>query len=258
MNEDMFSKNLEEISSAIGLAEEKGYQEFLSWFNKSGDVNKSFIRGAWDFSFYFVNPAVSKLVKNPEEKICLEIGFGGGRLLHTSRSYFKYSYGVDIHPFADLVKQTLLERCPHDDFSLIRLTEPIIPLQEGSVDYIYSFIVIQHFYSAAILMSYLDEAARILKKGGVVNLFFADMNKYPNKWTKSYIKSVISGYMELKYPPDEKTAYNTLWVSKGWMEKALSQRGFRIDGWKDSYKDVPDGYPDRLGTQAGVLAVKIK
>ncbi len=74
------------------------------------------------------------------------------------------------------------------------------------MDYIYSFIAIQHFYSAAILRSYLDEAARILKKEGVVNLFFADMNKYPDKCSKSYIKSMISGYMELEYPPDEKTA----------------------------------------------------
>jgi ubiquinone/menaquinone biosynthesis C-methylase UbiE len=257
MNEDMFSKNSAEISSAIALADKKGYQEFLAWFNKSDDVNRSFIRGAWDFSFYFINHDVSKLIKNPEKKICLEIGFGGGRLLHSSRNYFNYSYGVDIHPFADMVKQKLLERCPHDDFSLIRLTEPVIPLQEGSVDYIYSFIVIQHFYSVAILKSYLDEAARILNKEGVVNLFFADMKKYPDKRSKSYIKSMIKGYMELEYPPDEKTAYNTLWISRSWMEKALSERGFQIDSWQDSYKDVPDGYPGRHGTQSGVLAIKI-
>jgi hypothetical protein len=51
MNENMFSKNLAEISSAIALADKKGYQEFLSWLNRSDDVNRSFITRCLGFLF---------------------------------------------------------------------------------------------------------------------------------------------------------------------------------------------------------------
>ena len=165
MNErknDLFKQNVDAFSNALCKVREKGDDRFLLWFNNSESEEQSFIRGAWDFSFYFVTPTVCRFISNPEQKCCLEIGYGGGRLLNASRSYFKHSYGVDVHSFHDLVTQKLLERSPARDFTLFNLDNCKIPIADESLDYIYSFIVIQHFYGLSILKEYLEETTRTL------------------------------------------------------------------------------------------------
>lgn len=249
-----FSKNVNEMQQAIRQAKEKGYAPFLSWFNRSGNVEESFIRGMWDFAYYFITPEVCRYINKPEHKKCLEIGYGGGRLLHASRSFFRHSYGIDIHPFVDFVKQKLLDRSPVDDFTLFKIENIELPLEAKSIDYVYSFIVIQHFYSIDILDSYLNEIRRVMKPNGLVNLFFGDLSKYPSKKGRLYIKSVITGYLEEKNPPNEKTANNTLWISKRWMRKRLIELGFKLISNAQSYKRIPDGYPHKKGSQAGILA----
>jgi len=252
-----FQDNKIEISDAIGKARDKSDAAFQSWFNKSGDAEESFIRGAWDFAFYFASPAVCAVIKKPEEKRCLEIGYGGGRLLNASRNYFKYSYGVDIHPFHAEVRKELLKRAPVEDFELFRLQTEVFPLASNSIDYAYSFIVIQHFYSASILKAYLGELGRVVKPGGVANLFFADLMKYPEKGSTVFLKALTGGCLELEIPPDATTAHNTLWVTRKWMARELKAAGFKPMGYASTYKGIPEGYGKRRGQQTGILAMKV-
>ena len=249
-----FSQNKNEISDAIKSAYDKNYNSFMSWFNASESFEMSMIRGTWDFSSYFITPDVCRYISEPEKKKCLEIGYGGGRLLHASRNFFQYSYGVDIHPYSDFVRQKLIDRSPCEDFSLIQLKNDKFPLKDNSIHYVYSFIVIQHFYSIEILQSYLAEISRVLVSGGLVNLFFADLFKYSSKCSLFYLNSLMAGYMEIPNPPNEKTANNTLWVSLRWVKKRLSELGFKIISHSPSYKGIPDGYPLKKGSQTGILA----
>lgn len=256
MNKEEFYENRDAMSESISKAHLRGGTDFQAWFNKAGDEHESAVRGSWDFAHYFASAEVCKWVKQPEDKICLEIGYGGGRLLNASRHFFKHSHGVDVHPFAVEVAEVLLRWGPERNFTLHRLNESVFPLDDGSIDYAYSFIVIQHIFKASILESYLSELKRVVKAGGVINLYFADIDKYPEKISAAYIRSRLKGFLELDYPPDGTTAYNTLWVSNGWMQKQLELNGFSCKSWSPSYKGVPDGYPDVKGTQTGVIAVR--
>jgi SAM-dependent methyltransferase len=251
---DAFERNKTEISEAIGKAYAKDYASFMSWFNHSESSERSIIRGAWDFAFYFVTPSVCRYLKEPEKKSCLEIGYGGGRLLHASRSFFSHSYGIDIHPFADKVREKLLQLKPADDFTLFTADGPEFQLEDTSFDYIYSFIVIQHFYHVDILKGYLSDIARIIKPGGLVNLFFADLWKYDKKMSQKYLLALPGGLMHVPAPPDEYTAHNSLWLSCGFMSSLLQDKGFEIIEKMPSYRAIPDGYPDMQGTQKGILA----
>jgi len=253
--DNAFQKNKDEISAAIGMARDKGDEAFLSWFNKSAGSEQDYVRGAWDFSFYFANSDVCSNLKDPESKTCLEIGYGGGRLLNASRAHFRFSHGVDIHPFRDAVKTRLLELHPREDFALHQLDQVRLPLADNSIDYAYSFVVIQHFYAFSILASYMKELARVVKTGGLANLFFADLRLIdkPTRYLTSYC---TKGYVELVAPPDATTAHNSLWISRWRMAKELSRNGFRSLLSRPSYKNVPDGYPCRRGSQTGILAIK--
>ena len=82
----------EEISKAANLTDD----EFFTWFDSSKDKDAAFVRGNWDFMVHIASPA-AKFLSSPEEKVVLEVGHGGGRILAAASRYFGNAIGVDIH-----------------------------------------------------------------------------------------------------------------------------------------------------------------
>lgn len=254
---DKFEANREAMSEAIKKAKDKGEDGFLSWFNRATSAKEGFVRGAWDFIFYFVSPDVVKLIAKPEEKVCLEIGYGGGRLLNASRLCFKHSHGVDVHPYAENIRDLLLKEKPENDFTLHTLDKAVLPIEDGSIDYAYSYIVIQHFYEVNIFTQYMSEMRRVVKPGGIANLFFADISYYNRPLgVMSRARAFIRGYIQDSAPPDDMTAHNTLWMHRRYVAGVLKEYGFDVISYRRSFRNVPDGCPQQKGTQTGVLAVR--
>ena len=131
----IFEQNRDEMTKAILKSTTGGQDNFLSWFNRAASLEESVIRGAWDFSFYFASPEVCRYMEKPEEKTCLEIGYGGGRLLNASRNFFKFSHGIDVHPYNEQVRDLLLQQRPEEDFTLHNLSSNVLPFPDASIDY---------------------------------------------------------------------------------------------------------------------------
>lgn len=70
-------KHQRRYAEAIRQARLAGMYSFQSWFNKSKDMNQLLVRGYWDLTFNILTPKVYEYIENPEEKIALEIGYGG-------------------------------------------------------------------------------------------------------------------------------------------------------------------------------------
>jgi tRNA G46 methylase TrmB len=81
----------EEISKAAASTDD----EFFTWFNSSKDKDAAFIRGSWDFMVHIALPS-SKFLSTPEDKVALEIGHGGGRILAAASRHFQKVIGIDI------------------------------------------------------------------------------------------------------------------------------------------------------------------
>lgn len=82
----------EEISKSAASTDD----EFFTWFDSAKDKDAAFVRGSWDFMAHIALPS-SKFLSTPEEKVALEIGYGGGRILAAASRCFKSVIGVDIH-----------------------------------------------------------------------------------------------------------------------------------------------------------------
>lgn len=257
LDAEKFECNRLEMTEAILGSTLEGELGFSSWFNRSSSLDESLVRGAWDFSFYFASPEVCRHLCKPEEKTCLEIGYGGGRLLNASRSFFKHSLGVDVHPFTKQVRESLLTQRNEEDFTLYSLNSTKLPFEDSCIDYAYSFIVIQHFYSHEIFHNYLRELQRVVVLGGLINLFFADLRWYPNRLSLKWIKGVFNGILEETAPPDHCSAYNTLWMSPRFVKDLMKQHNFKPLQMRRSFKRIPDGYPHVKGQQSGIIAVRI-
>lgn len=146
--------------------------EFDLWFNRTGTANNSRVNGFWDFANHIATPKARFHLGNPQDKVALEIGCGGGRMLAAASYFFRRVIGLDIHASLDRVRGQLDKRGIRN-FDLIRGDGMKIPLPAKSVDFVYSFIVFQHLQSFDAFVSYVKETHRCLKHGGLAHLYYA-------------------------------------------------------------------------------------
>jgi ubiquinone/menaquinone biosynthesis C-methylase UbiE len=236
-------------SDAIHEAKNQGIDAFQSWFNLSENRQQSIVRGYWDFSMHILTPTVCKLMSEPERKTALEIGFGGGRLLNAACKYFQFAIGVDIHGEQAFVGAFLKEE-GNQNFKLLRTSSNEIGIEANSVDFVYSFIVLQHLPTLNSLTGYLEEIHRVLKPNGVAQLYFGKFNKLK---PAAQLKSFWAGYKEISDAP---VNHVSLVLRVGKMRRLCQAYGFEVVDCGPSYKTVPDGFPKSRGGQTYVTLVR--
>jgi ubiquinone/menaquinone biosynthesis C-methylase UbiE len=145
----------------------KEMKDFLNWFDSTDSVESTIMRANSDWNLRFVaNPYFEKINK----KVALEIGFGGGRLLTQSCKFFDSVYGVDIHHNFEMTAQ-FLESQNVKNFNLVKRDE-IFKIPDDSIDFVYSFIVFQHFDKVEEVDFYLSQIKRLLTPHGVAHIYF--------------------------------------------------------------------------------------
>ena len=244
----------EEISKSAQLSDDA----FFTWFNESKDKDTSFVRGYWDFVFHILSPSW-KYISTPESKIALEIGYGGGRLLSAASRFFSSVIGVDIHDNSELVSKELFER-GINNFKLLTSDGASIQLGDDKIDFVYSFIVLQHVERYEILVSYMRDVHRILKSGGVAVLYFGRKTYFPNNQNSSFFvfldkfcESIFisRGYREIPARVNE----TNLVVTLVHIKNVAKQLGFDVVADMVSRKKVPDGIRT-FGGQHGLVLIK--
>jgi ubiquinone/menaquinone biosynthesis C-methylase UbiE len=228
----------EEIQKAAGA--DPGV--FFNWFDESGgDVDTSFNKGLCEFSYYFLMPLL-KRVKDTKSKTALEIGYGGGRLLAAAAQAFGKVVGVDIHQNAAVVAAELEKRNVRN-FQLLQSKGKELPVEEASIDFVYSFIVLQHVEKIDVFHSYLYEAHRVLKKGAHAILFFGRLstlsqnkrNGMRYRLDRILEATLRRGYLEV---PARVNCTN-LKISANYAKRKAEELGFVVLGSGVSRK-VPD------------------
>lgn len=118
----------------------------------------------------------------PELRRALEIGCGPGRLLRPMSRYFGEIHGVDVSDaMVAMAKKNLCDipnAFPHAvSGSDLRL------FPDQHFDFVYSYAVFQHIPSADVVFSYLREAVRALRPGGVARLQLNGLPKSSRAYT---------------------------------------------------------------------------
>jgi ubiquinone/menaquinone biosynthesis C-methylase UbiE len=244
----------EEISRAAASSQDA----FFTWFNTAQSKDAAFVHGSWDFALHVAAPAAAYL-RVPEDKTALEIGYGGGRLLASAARSFQRVIGIDIHDQKQLVEDELHAR-GLQNFKLLQVTGREIPLEPASVDFVYSFIVLQHVERYEVFHSYLGEAYRVLRPSGVAVLYFGRKGRFSNNRSSRVLYLLDrmlegfwlpSGYKELPARVNE----TNLVVALHHAKRIVREIGFHPQKDLVSRKTVPDGI--RLyGGQNGLVLTK--
>lgn len=244
----------EEIEKSLTTSDD----EFFTWFNNAKDKNAAFIRGAWDFMVHIGTP-LTPFLADPEELSVLEIGHGGGRILAAASRAFKDAVGVDIHNNNEKVLQELASR-GIENVRLIQTDGQTIPLDQESVDVVYSFIVLQHVEKMSILEKYVSEAHRVLKPGGLAVLYFGRQATFSSN-RSSKLRYLIDRVAELVRLPSgfkefpAKVNATNLVLTMPHTKKVSRRAGFNVLGELVSRKGVPNGI-SRYGGQHGLILKK--
>lgn len=206
-------------------------QDFLSWFDAAASPDESAQSGWWDFTGHILRPPVIKHLGEPFQKTALEIGYGGGRLLLPACHYFRHVIGVDIHQFKERVAD-LIRQQGRTNFTLYQTDGLTLPVEAESVDFVYSYIVLQHLPLLATLQNYLVEVYRVLKPEAVAILY---MGYLEGQFRQSYL--------DLSSKAVKSRREITLRLTLPLGRRLFKQTGFRIvemqraskRPWLDSY-----------------------
>ncbi len=244
----------EEIAKAAAVSDDA----FFTWFDTAKDADASFVRGSWDFVIHIALPA-SRFLTKPEEKTALEIGHGGGRLLAAASRHFGAVIGVDIHDQNETV-EAQLKRRGVGNVRLLKSNGQELPVESSSVDFVYSFIVLQHVEKHDILARYMNETSRALKLGGIAVIYFGRRQYLSVNATARwrYLADLLierlllrKGYRELP----AKVNVTNLVVSLAHAKALAKANGFEVLAELVSRKNVPDRIR-QFGGQHGLVLRK--
>ena len=165
-------------------SEMKSDEDFFKFFNQSKDFDSVEKMGYIDFFGRIFTPDFFQILNDDtREKTSLEIGFGGGRLLNPASKIFKKAIGVDIHSSFDRTKK-VLKKMGCDNFELFHRDE-MSEIEDNSVDFVYSFIVFQHFDKWSEVEYYLKNIQRVLSKNGCGIIYFGTNHKDSSNYLES-------------------------------------------------------------------------
>src|SRR5215831_1627870 len=105
----------------------------------------------------------------------LEIGCGPGRLMRPLSRYFGEIHGVDVSDEMIRLAQERLRDAPNARAHLTSGAD-LAQFPDDKFDFVYSYAVFQHIPSREVVFSYLREARRVLKPGGLLR---CQMNGLP-------------------------------------------------------------------------------
>lgn len=141
--------------------------EFLNWFDATTSVEATVAKADSDWRDRITSFAGYDAMRRQR---CMEIGFGGGRLLTRAAKDFEEAGGVDIHEAFGRTREFVASQGVTNAKLLHR--DELADVPDGSCDFIYSFIVFLHFDVLEEVDFYLRHCARLLAKDGRCRIFF--------------------------------------------------------------------------------------
>ena len=134
------------------------------------------------------------VVLDPSAEV-LEIGCGVGRLLVPLARRVAVAHGVDISPVMIEKSKEYAADAPNVKTALT--DGSLAHLATESLDFVFSFIVFQHIPDRAPIRRYVEEAARVLKPGGVFRF------QVDGRWWWEHAEGGPDTYQGVKFSPDD-------------------------------------------------------
>ncbi len=168
-------------------------------------------------------------------QVMVEIGCGLGRMTHRFAERFGRVYAVDVSP--EMIRRASARWAHLKNVTFILGSGNDLPgIADRSIDFVFSYIVLQHVPHPQIVKDYLRETARVLKPDGVAHLQFrTDVERPPKTESIAFrafravthprraFRTAITRLRTRLFPPRDQTPS---------VNRTLSDEFWRFASWR--------------------------
>lgn len=139
-----------------------------------------------------VEPILAKLGVRPAGSALAELGCGAGRVTRAFARRFRAVTAIDISEEMQARAKSYLK-----DSGNVRwvLTDSIslAGVETGSMDFVFSYLVLQHYPSAELIAGSIREMMRILRPGGAFLFQFNGSQRATMNWRGRVVSTALDG-----------------------------------------------------------------
>ncbi|HJZ63835.1 MAG TPA: class I SAM-dependent methyltransferase [Candidatus Acidoferrum sp.] len=175
-------------------AKQNAFFYIASW-RKDWDEKSFFGSGEEDYQ-RLVAPILLQLSLSTERSSMAELGCGAGRMTRAFAPRFLSVTAIDISEVMQSRAKELLSDYPNVSWVLTEGTS-LAAIGSDSLDFVFSYLVLQHYPTVELITASIREMLRILRPGGVFLFQFNGSNKPTMNWKGRTISTVLDGLVSI-------------------------------------------------------------
>jgi ubiquinone/menaquinone biosynthesis C-methylase UbiE len=171
---------------------------YIASWRKDWDVSGFFESGQEDYE-RLVSPTLDRIGFSPAGKAMLELGCGAGRMTHVFATRFGRVFALDVS--AEMLDRA--RKMAQYAGNVEWMQANGLDLREvasESVNFSFSYLVLQHLPDEKTVCGYVHELLRILKESGICFFQFNGMTKPTMNWKGHLAWKVIDGLWSINLP----------------------------------------------------------
>jgi SAM-dependent methyltransferase len=198
---------------------------YIASWRKDWDEDSFFASGEKDYR-NLVSPVLQQLALDPEDKSMAEIGCGAGRMTRSFAFQFRNVFAVDISEEMQVRAKILLSSLSNITW-ILSDGQSLNGLPSNSLDFVFSYLVLQHFPSPELVAGTIEEMLRVLKPGGAYLFQFNGSHQPTMNWKGRLLSSSLDkmasvGFRRLSHFGAQLAGIDPQMVGKTWRGVDLS------------------------------------
>jgi ubiquinone/menaquinone biosynthesis C-methylase UbiE len=164
---------------------------YIASWKDNWDEESFFASGEADYQ-RLVEPVLSKLAVNPAASSMAELGCGAGRMTRAFARRFRSVTAIDISE----EMQSRARKYPAE-FTNVQWVlcdgVALSGVQSSSQEFVFSYLVLQHYPSAELVAKSIEEMMRILRPGGAFLFQFNGSHEATMNWKGRFVSAALDG-----------------------------------------------------------------
>jgi len=164
---------------------------YIASWRKDWEETSFFESGEQDYQ-RLVEPILKQLQFDPASKSMAELGCGAGRMTRAFALRFRSVKAVDISAEMQSRGKSYLQSFSNIGWILTD-GESVSGIDNGSVDFVFSYLVLQHLPEKKVVQNAIAEMMRILRPGGTFLFQFNGSTQPTMNWKGRMLSGILDG-----------------------------------------------------------------
>ena len=172
---------------------------YIASWEDNWSVESFFASGEADYQ-RLVEPIASQLGLAPAGSTMAELGCGAGRMTRAFARRFRSVTAIDISEEMQSRARSYLKDCANVRWVLTD-GAGLNGVESSSMDFVFSYLVFQHYPSSKLVAGSIAEIMRILRPGGAFLFQFNDSRQPTMNWRGRFISALLDALCSMGVKP---------------------------------------------------------